>query len=115
MTITIHVADPLAKRLQRWATSRRLTPEQLALDILADALEPTEASQETPDIVVARIKSTPPSTEGLRPATGSLRDALELSPDDPVFDLRQWTTDWNAVEQEMKTVSRSNALSEDLG
>lgn len=114
MTITIQVADPLANRLQRWATSRRLTPEQLALDILADALEPIEAAHETPDIVVARIKSTPPSTKALRPATGSLREALELSPTDPAFDLAQWTADWHAVELEMRMTSRSNALSEGL-
>jgi hypothetical protein len=114
MTITIHVADPLANRLQRWATSRRLTPEQLALDILADALEPAEALQETPDIVVARIKSTPPSAEAIRPATGSLREALELSPDKSAFDLKRWTTEWNAVEQKMKMTALSNALSEGL-
>ncbi len=115
MTITIHVADPLANRLQRWATLRRLTPEQLALDILADALEPTEAPYETPDAVVARIRSKPSSAEVLRPATGSLREALELSPDDPAFDLKRWSTEWNAVEQELKMTSRSNALSEGLG
>jgi hypothetical protein len=115
MTITIHVADPLANRLQRWATLRRLTPEQLVLDILADALEPTAAPHETPETVVARIKSTPSSAEALRPAVGSLRAALELSPHDPAFDLVQWTTDWHAVEQEMKMTSLSNALSEGLG
>jgi hypothetical protein len=115
MTITTHVADHLANRLQRWAALRRLTPEQLALDILTDAHEPTEAPCETPDVEVARIASTPSSTETLRQATGSLREALELSLDDPAFDLRQWTTDWNAVEQEMKMVSLSNALSERLG
>jgi hypothetical protein len=115
MTITIHVADPLANRLQRWATLRRLTPEQLALDILADALEPKEARNETPDTVVARIRSTPASDATLRPAKGSLREALELSPGDPAFDLAQWTMDWNAVEQEMTMTSRSNALAEGLG
>jgi len=115
MTITIHVGDPLANRLQRRASSRRLTPEQLALDILADALDPAKAPHETPDTVVTRIRSTPSSAEILRPATGSLREALELSPSDSAFDLAQWTTDWHAVEQEIKMTSRSNALSEGLG
>lgn len=115
MVITVHVADPLANRLQRWASSRRLTPEQLALDILADALDPAKAPHETLDTVVTRIRSTPSSAETLRPATGSLREALGLSLSDPTFDLAQWTMDWHAVEQEMKSTSRSNALSEGLG
>jgi hypothetical protein len=115
MTITIHVADPLANRLQKWASVRRLTPEQLALDILANALEPMDALQESVNAVVARIRSTHPSADAVRPALGSLREALELSPDDPAFDLNQWTTDWDAAEQEMKMTSHSNALSEGLG
>lgn len=112
MTITIHVTDPLANRLQRRASLQSLTPEQLALHILAEALEPGKDAYSTLDTVVAMIKATPPNSGSFRPARESLREALEIAPEDPDFDLKSWETEWAAIEQEMKTVSRANAMSE---
>ena len=114
MTITIHVTDPLANRLQRRASMQRLTPEQLALHILADALEPGKDAYSTLDTVVAMIKATPPNPGSFRPAKESLQEALEKSPQYSDFDVMSWEANWAVVEQEMKAISHSNAMSEGL-
>ena len=114
MTITIHVTDPLANRLQRRASMQRLTPEQLALHILADALESGNDAYPTLDTVVAMIKATPPAPGAFRPAQESLQEALEKSPQYSDFDVMSWEANWAIVEQEMKAISHSNAMSEGL-
>lgn len=112
MTLTIHLSDSLASRLRTRAALQRLSPEQLALDILSGALEGGNRSATTLDSVVAAIRATPPSAK--RPAAGSLLDALKVSASSTDFDLDQWEVDWAAIEQEMEAVSRANALSEGL-
>ena len=114
MTITIHVTDPLASRLQKRASLQRLTPEQLALHILANALEPGNDNAPTLDTVVAMIKATPPNPGSFRPAKESLQEALEKSPQYSDFDVMSWEANWAIVEQEMKAISHSNAMSEGL-
>jgi hypothetical protein len=69
----------------------------------------------TPDEVVAKIRSTPPNPSGIRPATASLADALSNAPDDPSFDLQDWTRRWIAVEGELKSVARANDVAEGRG
>ena len=81
---------------------QRLTPEQLALHILADALESGNDAYPTLDTVVAMIKATPPTPGAFRPAKGSLQEALEKSPQYPDFDVMSWEANWAAIEQEMK-------------
>lgn len=112
--ITINVSDRLANQLQKQASSQHLTPEQLALRILAEALEPRRERLSTLDQIVAKIKSTPRNPLALRPAEGSLQEALLNSPEDPEFDLQAWERDWAAVEQEIKATSAANAHAEGL-
>ena len=51
------------------------------------------------------IKAEPPNPAAIRPATGSLAEALQNAPEDPDFDLETWTRQWEAVEAEMKAKS----------
>lgn len=114
MMITINVSDPLANQLRNQASSQHLTPEQLALRILEEALEARRERVSTLDRIVAEIKSTPRNPLALRPAEGSLQEALLNSPENPEFDLQAWERDWAVVEQEIRAISAANAHAEGL-
>ncbi len=60
------------------------------------------------DDVVAKIQATPPNLHNVRPARSSLADTLRNGPNDPEFDLAQWSTDWAAVEAEMRAMTRAD-------
>ncbi len=66
----------------------------------------------TPEEVVAMIKATPPNPQAIRPATGSLAEALKNSAHDPNFDVEQWNKEWAMIETEMKATTRANSLAE---
>lgn len=123
MEITLTLPDVLAAKLQTEAMSRRRSTEEVALELLDQALD---AEPETPDYtpptleeVVARIRATPPNPEMVRPPKGSLGEYLAASiaaedPDEP-FDEAEWNRQWAAVEAEMKAVTRANDLAEGRG
>ena len=67
----------------------------------------------TPETVVAKIKATPPNPQNIRPARGSLADALRDGPDEPHFNLTRWNQKWAGVEAEMKAMTRANDIAED--
>jgi hypothetical protein len=48
----------------------------------------------------------------IRPATGSLIEALKERQTDPDFDLEAWEQQWELFEAEMKTVTRANDIAE---
>ena len=110
MTVTITLPDTIEKSLLKQAKKQRLSPEELALRILEDALVP-ETTLEVED-VVARIKALPPNPNSIRPATESLQKLLQNAPDDPEFDVDEWQEAWTSVETEMKEVTRTNSLAE---
>jgi hypothetical protein len=111
MTVTIMMPDEMENQLKHKAEKSHLSLEEFILDLLADALE-TETPSPTPEEVVARIKATPGNPNSLRPASGSLAEALRHAPDDPDFDLAAWNREWAAVEGELQTVTRANDLAE---
>ncbi len=100
MTVTITLPDELATKLQSRAETKNLSLETLAINILSSVLELEEELDDypTPEEVVAKIKATPPNPAAIRPATGSLAEALQNAPHDPDFDLETWTKEWAAVE-----------------
>ncbi|MEW6402534.1 MAG: hypothetical protein AB1649_12095 [Chloroflexota bacterium] len=63
--------------------------------------------------MVERIKVTPPNPAAIRPATGSLAEALQNAPEDPDFDLETWTRQWAAIEAEMKPLIEPATLPKD--
>ena len=76
-----------------------------------------EAIRNDPEMIalVERIKATPPNPATIRPATGSLAEALQNAPENPDFDLETWTRQWDAVEAEMKAIDRANDIAEGRG
>lgn len=114
MTITITLPDELESLLQRKAQSQHLSAEELALEILGYALE-TEEPFLSPKAVVAKIKATPPDKHSLRPASGSLAEALRYAPTDPHFDLATWNEEWAAIEAEMQALTHANTIAEGRG
>jgi prevent-host-death family protein len=65
--------------------------------------------------LVERIKTTPPNPAAIRPATGSLAEALQNAPEDPDFDLETWTRQWDAIEADIKTIDRADDIAEGRG
>jgi hypothetical protein len=113
MTLTITLPNHLAEQLQRKAEEEKLTAEEVAIDLLEDALE--EIWWPTPEDVVAKIKAMPPEPSAIRPAEGSLAEALRRLPPDPEFDLAEWERQWAEVESEMKMMTRVNEIAEGHG
>lgn len=76
-----------------------------------------ETIRNDPELValVERIKATPPNPAAIRPATGSLAEALQNAPEDPNFDLKTWTRQWDAIEAEMKAIDRADDIAEGRG
>jgi hypothetical protein len=76
-----------------------------------------EVIQNDPELIalVERIKATPPNPAAIRPATGSLAEALQNSPEDLDFDLESWTRQWAAIEAEIKAIDRANDIAEGRG
>lgn len=113
MATTITVPDTLAVRLQQQASVQHRSVEDVALDILRDAL--IETSIPGVDAVIAKIKATAPNPRNIRPAQGVLADALRRTPNTEAFDLDQWNKEWAAVEAEMRAVEQANDLAEGRG
>ncbi len=89
--------------------------------LLQQATTPTvprvdpETIRNDPEMIalVEQIKAEPPNPAAIRPATGSLAEALQNAPEDPDFDLETWTRQWAAVEAEMKAIDRANDIAEE--
>ena len=113
MSITITVPREIETELQDKAMQQNLSVEELAIALLSHALD-REPAFPTPEEVVAEIQSMQPNPIRLRPANGSLAEALRDAPDDPDFDLSVWNQEWAMVEAEMKMMSRTR-LGYDIG
>lgn len=114
MVVTITLPDKLEARLNQKAKKRHLSIENLVLEILSTVLGADERFP-TPEEVVAKIKALPANLQNIRPAEGSLAEALRNAPVDPDFDLETWRREWAAVEAEMKGMTRANSLAEGRG
>lgn len=111
MSITITMPDEIGMQLQRKAKKERLSIEELVLKLLRRVLQ-TDNAFPSPEDIVAKIQATPPNPHSIRPASGSLADALRDSPVDPDFDLAIWNQEWATVEAEMKAITRANTIAE---
>jgi hypothetical protein len=111
MSITINMPDHMEERLKRKSKTEQRSMEQLIIQLINDALE-TENQFPSPEEIVAKIQATPPAPASLRPASGSLAEALRHAPEDPNFDLATWNQAWADVEAEMQTITRVNDRAE---
>lgn len=107
MTVTINLPGDVEVQLKRKAKAQDRSIEELAVDILTEAVG-SEHDLPTPEDVVAMIRSTPPNPQFIRLASGSLADALRDAKVDPEFDLAAWRRDWAAVELEMRATTCAN-------
>ena len=110
MAITIPLSDDLIAELNERAKKQQLTVEQLAIQILTEAVAGFELV--TPREVVSRIRSTPPNPTQVRTSTANLADLLDAAPGHPFFDLESWKRQWSVEEAEMKAITRANDLAE---
>ena len=114
MSVTITLPHEISARLERRARPQRLSVSELALDILSDALEALESSP-TPEEVAVKIQALPPNPRGLRPATGSLAEALRHAPEAPDFELGAWNREWATVEAEIRAMTRADDIAAGRG
>lgn len=114
MSIMIRLNDHLEAQLQQRADAEHRSVEAVALDILHAAVAP-EHSEERSSVesIVAKIRAATPDPQRIRPAQGSLADALHRAPAHNDFDLQQWNRDWAAVEAEMHAMNRSEYQTEE--
>jgi hypothetical protein len=66
--------------------------------------------EQTPEEVVADIKRQGPGIPNVRRATASLGELLRNAPQDPHFNLEDWTREWAKVEAEMKAADQRDWL-----
>jgi hypothetical protein len=111
MNVTITMPSEMERKLKRKAEKEHRPLEQVIVDLLAEALA-MENAFPSPEDIVARIQATPPNPGSVRPATGSLADALRNAPEDPDFDLATWNQAWTTVETELRAITRVNAATE---
>lgn len=109
--VTITLPHEIHVQLQRKAEAQHRSLEEVALEILGDALG-MKGTFLSPEEVVAKIQATPPNSRSIRPASGSLAEALRNAPSDPDFDLATWNRKWAAAEAEMKAITRANEIAE---
>lgn len=126
MTITITLPEFLATRLKNEAYAQRRSAEDLAIDLLDEALETKQQSDAdfnlTPEEVVARIKTLPPNPANqivMQTSMSGMMKYLEKSiasedPNEP-FDQEEWQRQWDAFEAELKAVTRANDIAEGRG
>ncbi len=93
--------------------------EQLLKQATTQTVPPVdpETIRNDPEMIalVEQIKAEPPNPATIRPATGSLAEALQNAPEDPDFDLETWTRQWDAIEAEMKAIDRADDIAEGRG
>ena len=104
MSLTITLPQDMETELQIAADARDWTVQQLALYLLAHALEANRTP--LPEEIVAEIRAAP--TSEAPAALGSLAEALVNASEDPDFELEAWRHEWSRVEAEMKALSRAN-------
>ncbi len=115
MSITLTLPESVAARLQTEARARQRSAAELAVELLDQAL-PGAVNQALEELM-SKVSAKPPNPACVRPAAGSLADALTASNTVEVaangaFDLPEWQRQWAAVEAEMKELERANDRAE---
>lgn len=111
---TIALPVDLELRLRQEAAANNVPLQELTLGLLAEAVENRKRQQTLRD-VVGKIKRMPASPYGLRPAGGSLAEALKKAPLDPQFDLAEWQLKWSLVEAELRALAQPQDRPTDQG
>ncbi len=110
MVMQISLSDDLAQYVLSCAEARGISPDQFVSDVVAQAIEAQDAIPL--ERLVTQIQNMPPNPDSIRPAHGSLLEALQTGPNDSDFDQKAWEREWAHVEAEMKSVTRANDIAE---
>lgn len=115
MEITLSLPDVLATKLQTEARVQQRSTEEVAVELLDQALE--NAAGAELDALIARIRALPPEPDLIRQPTASLEEYLARSlaaeaEDDEPFDQEEWQRQWDVIQAEMKAVTRANNIAE---
>ena len=94
MGITITTPRDLETRLRHEAAAQQRSVEEVAIGILR-APPPTETLPI--EAVVARIRATAPNPASIRPASGSLGDALADEAGVENLDVGEWQAAWQVA------------------
>lgn len=112
MTLTISLPDAVQAKLERRAKAIDWPVEKMATHLLDDVLDDPSLTLEE---VVVRAKNLPPTlTLPDKVDIPAWREALTDPPDAPDFDEELWRKQWAAVEEEMRAITRANAIAEGM-
>ncbi len=65
--------------------------------------------------LLADLRTASANPMAVRPATGSLAEALQNAPQAPDFDLETWTKQWATIEAEINAINRADDIAEGRG
>lgn len=114
MPTTVTLPDDLTAKLLEKASTQNRSLDEFVAASLQQLLEDQEDAPSLEE-VVARIRSTPPDPSAFHPATESLLDYLRATREAPPENLAQWDREWDKIEAEMKSVTKSNDQAEGRG
>lgn len=123
MSVTIDFPENVLTRLKRKAAREKQSIEEVTVHLVDRALDEDAATEQVDAELLAlveRIKATPRNPAMIRPAVGSLAEYLAESlareaAEPEGFDQAEWDRAWDAIEQEMKEVTRANDIAEGRG
>lgn len=110
MTLTISLSAETQIKLKKRADAFKWSEEQMASHLIDTVLDTSLPSLEE---IIERVQSLPSSLVSGPDSNISLADALRTAPEDPDFDLAEWTAQWQAVEAEMKAIERADAIADE--
>lgn len=119
MTLTISLPDNLTSRLLSQAQSRHVPVDQLAVDLLTQALHDAEQLSVQDDLIklVEKIRSTHRDPLLVQPPSASLKDllAMPITPScngEPILSPEEWDQAWVSFESEERAMRRANEIAE---
>lgn len=114
MAITITIPKEMEPKLQRQAEKEQRSVQDVAINLLNMVLSEEEIFPSLED-VIREIQENGQLPRNVRPAAGSLAEALENAPQDPDFDLATWQREWAVVEREIALMTRMDDTAEGRG
>jgi hypothetical protein len=115
MSFTLLLPSTIMSKLQKKAKKESASIEEIALKLLASALEEEESSSALNE-VVEKIRTTNRKNEMyLSRSSHSLAEALRETPQASTLDVAAWEEDWAKVEAEMRDMADENDRAEGRG
>jgi hypothetical protein len=114
MATLIALPDELSERLKPQAADQHMALDAYVIELLHrfSSQPPTTVFVEPLEIIVARIKTLPPSAAKLYPGTNARTGMLARFVEDTTFDAEGWNRQWASIEADMKAVSRIDRMTE---